>query len=112
MFRLVELWLRPVLLCPYRLLDPAVEAGGQTLRFGRSLGEHPRRLSRLGLAGYLEGEDDRFFVFEAEFPGDGPTHRGDLVSRLGGDLAARQFGIELLADLDAAAHAPLPPPRG
>lgn len=100
------------LACPDYLLDSTVEACGEALWFCGAFDEHPGYLTGLGLAGYLERKDHRLRIFEPQFLRDGQPDQGDFAAGLGGDLTARGLRVELLADLDTAPQAPLPPPRG
>src|SRR5215210_8316175 len=97
---------------PDYLLDAAIETGRQTLRLCGAFGEHLGDSTGLGLAGYLEGKDHGLVVFEAKFLCDDRPDFGNVAAGLRGDLPAHGFGVELLADLDAASQPPLPPPRG
>ncbi len=96
---------------PDYLLDAAVETKSQTFWFCGAFGEHPGYLTGLGFAGYLESKDHRLRIFEAQFLRDGQPDSGDFAAGLGGDLTACVLRVELLADLDTAPQASLPPPR-
>ncbi len=94
------------------MFHPVIKAGREARGRCGAFGEYPGGVRGARIAPYLEGQYYRFQILQGKFLFDDTLDLPRLSAASLGDFAGHCPWVEFLADGDAAAQAPFPPPVG